>query len=302
LTFLEFKPSDIISTVYTSYPTRSFVLENSVASTQPYANERLSIPINIYNSGSQNNPGVGLRSFFDARERFRTLYFYTSGVVEYIQNPAISQEMKNSLFRLRNLYASSSFKKPHNYGSSSYGERNASGSILNIPSFIVGGGIKPSSFSMQGGVSGGLPVKVVDDGYGGLYGAGALNPNKLYGCVFYEYGIAYIMSASFPADDFFVLFSDDSNQLEVHFSSTNNVPMNVYICDSPKSMLNFSNNPSYTVLTGTKHEITMETPQTFITTVGLYDEAFNLMGVAKISSPIRNQETDNAQFRLKLNF
>jgi hypothetical protein len=67
-------------------------------------------------------------------------------------------------------------------------------------------------------------------------------------------------------------------------------------------MLNYSNNPSYSILSGTKREITTSYPKVFVTGIGLYDENFELVGVAKVANPIQVEEKEGPEFRLKLNF
>lgn len=296
MTFFEFKPGEIISTVYTAYPTRSFNLRIIDG-----VNYQLLNPINIYFSGDVNNVGTGQRTFEDSNGDFGSNNFYLTATVNlYGSSNTTITSKKRSLFTLRNMYASRSFHKPENYGSSSYGGRDTDFDILDIPSFVVGSGIKPGSFSIQATTTNGF-MKLVDDGYGGIYGSSGLSSSILFGCIYYEYGIVqFTASQKIGGNPYGKLFTTDDVYL--YFSATNNVPMNVYLCNSPKSMLNFSNNPSYTVLSGSVNEITTENPQTFITTVGLYNEEFELMGVAKVSSPIRNKESDSVQFRLKLNF
>ncbi len=43
-------------------------------------------------------------------------------------------------------------------------------------------------------------------------------------------------------------------------------------------------------------------PKVFITTVGLYNDAFELMGVAKLSQPVTKDYTKEALIRVKLDY
>ena len=42
--------------------------------------------------------------------------------------------------------------------------------------------------------------------------------------------------------------------------------------------------------------------QTFISQVGLYDEDKNLIGIAKLATPVRKRHEDEFTFKLKLDF
>jgi hypothetical protein len=281
LTFFELKNNEVISTVYTAYPTRSLQLDSSgVYSGGDYNCDGYRSRIDLYDSGI----GTGTRQYFDINGNVLSQSFNAKIPVYLTFNHTLTSSEKNAVHRLRNIYFSAAFHKPENYSSSSLFE-SVSGTchILSISNILIGSGIKPSSFSLG---------MVTDDGYGGLYSG-----SVLVGCIFYEYGMA--------------LFGKDTTQFSLvgegattllNFSATINTPMNVYICNAPKSMLNFSLNPSYTRLSGTKYEITTEEPETFITTICLYDENFEMVGAAKVANPIHNDESTGVQFRLKLNF
>lgn len=304
MSYFEFKPGEIISTVYTSYPTRSIVLSGSNIGGAPFDNADSGF-FYIFASGV-NYPGVGKRNFLDSDGTLVEQNFYISASVSFYGSDfmSFSSSLRAASFKLRNLYASNSFYKPQNYGSSSFSRKEIGAAsdefcLLTIPSFLIGSKIKPGSVRFYSD-SLGPGASLIDDGYGGLYGDGVyLSSSFLAGCIMYEYGIIEFtkFSTGYSAwDSFFGQF------MTLSFQATNNVPMNVYLCNSPKSKLNFSNNPSYTVLSGGRNEITSETPVTFTTTIGLYDENFELMGVAKVASPIKNEEKDSVQYRLKLNF
>jgi hypothetical protein len=66
---------------------------------------------------------------------------------------------------------------------------------------------------------------------------------------------------------------------------------------------NYSNNPTYVTSTGTFSETTFETdPQTFITTVGLYNDSNELIAVAKTSQPIVKSFDKEVLIKVKLSF
>ena len=67
---------------------------------------------------------------------------------------------------------------------------------------------------------------------------------------------------------------------------------------------NFSNNPSY--ITGSDGQIAQSTfigdPKTYITTVGLYNDAQELLAVSKLSKPLLKSFQSEALIRVKLDF
>jgi hypothetical protein len=239
--------------------------------------------LSLYDSGTAT-PGSGNRNYFDINGNAIEQSFYPTVTAQLCFNHTLSTEQKRAINQLRSIYFSSSFYKVSNFNSSSLATNPSSlCHVLSISNVLIGSKIKPGSFSLG---------PIVDDSYGGLYSG-----SVLVGCIFYEYGTAF-----FGKDTTQSTFTNANNSISMSFSATVHTPMNVYICEAPKSHLNFSTNPSYSVLSGTKYEITTETPQTFITTIMLYDEDFELVGVAKKAVPVRNQESDGIQFRLKLNF
>ena len=70
------------------------------------------------------------------------------------------------------------------------------------------------------------------------------------------------------------------------------------------SEFNYSENPSY--ISGSTGELThnlfINNPHTYITTIGLYNDQNNLLAVTKLSRPLRKNFTEEALIRIKLNF
>lgn len=288
MTFFEFKEKDILSIVYTAYPTRSLNL-NQFGSNDGYS-------LSVYPHGPTTaqvglgNPGTN-RTYFDINGNYLTSTFDAKNTIYLWHSQSLSSSYKNAINRLRNIYASSSFQKPENYTSSSVYTPSLPNTIgaLSIPTWYIGSGIKPGSLTIT--KTDGTKVYFSDDGFGGL-----ISGSRLVGSIFYQHGLVYfghlVNRQSF----------ESQTAITLNFSATNNIPTNVYLCDVPKSYLNFSLNPSYTVLTGSRNEITTEDPKTFITTIALYDENFEVVGIAKVSTPIKNEEGDGALFKLKMAF
>jgi hypothetical protein len=66
---------------------------------------------------------------------------------------------------------------------------------------------------------------------------------------------------------------------------------------------NYSSNPSYIDRNGNLNNTTMvDSPTTYITTVGLYNDDNNLLAVAKLSQPLKKDFTTEALIRIKLDY
>lgn len=282
MSFFELRDCDFITTVYTANPDYQIVLSQAVGTVNPFL---VSSPFFVFNSTS-----VGIdRTFSDLEGNPVTSSFNLSGVVSFVPNVEMSASERRSIDRLRNTYASASLIKFENYESSSifnpsFPPTEQDYSILNIPQILYGSEIQPGSVFLR--TNGG--AEYTDDSYGGVFSG-----NLHVGCVFYQHGIVLFGSK-------FVV--GGLSNITASFSGTMKMPMNMYLCRVPRGSLNFSQNPSYTSLvTGSnRNEISTSRPKTFITGVGLYDEDYKLLGVAKISSPILNEEDTGLLFRLKL--
>ena len=121
-----------------------------------------------------------------------------------------------------------------------------------------------------------------------------------------------------------------SSSFTLSFSGTNYVPVVTMMAHAPKNELNHSNNPTFVeygqsieeiASTGSKHYYerdnltitnTVKTPyndpsgsfrkQTWISKVGIYDKDRNLIGIAKLATPLKKTEEREYTFKLKLDF
>lgn len=280
MSFIPLRDCDVISTTYLTKP--SYIFSMSVDG----ANGGHSDPIYVF-SGSEQ--GI---VYQDLNGLPITGTTNLTGTVEVVSSPGDLE--KRSIFRLREIYASRAFEKPQNFNSSSiWGadlDPTRDFAYINIPTLVYGRNIERETFNLTIGLNIG-DFTYYDDGYGGLYTA-----SLLVGAVFYEHGIVYLDGSHFSPGDFLMATAS--------FSGSHPIPMNMYICSVPPGELNFSRNPSYTLenTSSNKNEITTKNPKTFITSIGLYDEEYKLVGIAKVSTPILNQEENGVTFRLKLNF
>ncbi len=84
---------------------------------------------------------------------------------------------------------------------------------------------------------------------------------------------------------------------------TENISTQHFFVRATNREFNYSNNPTYLTSTGAFVETTFETdPQTFLTTVGLYNDANECVAVAKTSQPIVKSFDKEVLIKVKLSF
>lgn len=89
------------------------------------------------------------------------------------------------------------------------------------------------------------------------------------------------------------------------FQNQTQISSTLTFCRINSGEFNYSSNPSYVDDTGKIRvidNIETDKPFSFITTIGLYDAADNLLAVAKTSRPIENSNESDLTFRIRLDF
>ena len=86
-------------------------------------------------------------------------------------------------------------------------------------------------------------------------------------------------------------------------SSQETVSSNFVFARARNSEFNYSTNPS--ILTGSgelRHDVLIDSPETYITSVGVYNDNQDLLAVAKLSRPLLKNSTKEALVRIKLDY
>jgi hypothetical protein len=185
--------------------------------------------------------------------------------------------------------------------------------VISIPVGLFGTYVQPNSFFWEtNGIS------VYDDGEGNLIFG---NTGKICGNIFYGHGIAIITSDSQPLGDVYgtatygsSLYGTTDSEIVETFVTSSNVTCsfsssfvlfeNQYKCTVRENEYNFTNNP--TSLTGSasntgsiyypqnadvKGFVTASYFAPYVTTVGLYDDAQNLLAIGKLAQPLPTSAT-----------
>jgi hypothetical protein len=109
--------------------------------------------------------------------------------------------------------------------------------------------------------------------------AGALNPQK------------FLTALQHPSASSFVVDAEEKVSSQFYFTRVTN------------QEFNYTTNPTFTDSQGVlKFDSMANNPKTFITTVGLYNDANELLAVAKLSQPLAKDFTKEALVRIKLDY
>lgn len=156
-------------------------------------------------------------------------------------------------------------------------------------------------------------------GYGLFYpdmGVILLNPNALYAAVDTKLGAANsslinqwhnnsVSGSTYSNTSGSVaLYESIKGGEDFQMRRTENVSTSHYFVRANNREFNFSNNPTFvTGSVGQFKQATFERdPKVYITTVGLYDDANELLAVAKVSKPIEKSFDKEVAIKVKLDF
>jgi hypothetical protein len=169
--------------------------------------------------------------------------------------------------------------------------------VVSVAGEALGDGIYPGSFEYS---IIGTSNSIIDDRVGNLYLSGS--PSSIMGTVDYTQGLAVIkkeMGTSTPGVSSAGAYFDTAVSSSVRFKSTTTIFQHSVYCKMDASDFNFTLNPTAQVtvtefisgsgsVTGSLVYDMFDTGSLtpYVTTVGLYDQHYNLVAVAKIANPI----------------
>jgi hypothetical protein len=169
--------------------------------------------------------------------------------------------------------------------------------VISIPSNVFGEYVKPGTFTLSDGV-----YNLYDDGEGNI-----LTGSLKAGDIIYEHGMVILTNDGIPGQDGYgyinyeggmygvgdISFIEgiiNSTTLTCSFDSTLTIYETQYKCTIRENEYNFSQNP--TLISGSSNSGILYNFATgsfftpYATTVGLYDNEYNLLAVAKLSQPL----------------
>jgi len=186
--------------------------------------------------------------------------------------------------------------------------------VISIPSNLFGEFIKPGTFSYT--YSGSLNGLITDDENGNLFKDGAKVGDivyqhgiiiltsfgtsivgSVYGTALYGTGV-YSGAGAIELDDVIT-----SNNVTCSFQSTTTIYESQYKCTLRENEFNFSLNPSIisSSLSGEVYDFaTGSYFESYITTVGLYNNANQLVAVGKLAQPLQSSNTTDTTILVNL--
>jgi len=181
---------------------------------------------------------------------------------------------------------------------------NEAGRVYQIVSGSNGNAIGAGS-TPAGAVSNGMTVS----GSYGLFlpdigaiilNASALNLESSDGGV----GLGTLYSPNTANNNPSIIFAAINNGSVFTLNSQENITSDYVFVRARNSEFNYSTNPSF--ISGSTGEVLyndfINAPQTFITSIGMYNDANELLAVAKLSKPLKKDFTKEALIRVKLDF
>jgi len=148
-----------------------------------------------------------------------------------------------------------------------------------------------------------------DKGFGLFYpdkGIIVLNPSAIgetVGDIDGQGNVSGSLSVTVEQENHKLLYNSIDLGADFQARRTENVSTQHFFVRATNREFNYSNNPTYVNTNGTFAETTFETdPKTYITTVGLLNDANELIAVAKTSQPIEKSFDKEVLIKVKLSF
>tara|TARA_R110000824_G_scaffold80365_4_gene202134 strand:+ start:43117 stop:44250 length:1134 start_codon:yes stop_codon:yes gene_type:complete len=89
----------------------------------------------------------------------------------------------------------------------------------------------------------------------------------------------------------------------VSFNNTTEINSTIYFCRAPHNQFNHSANPTYLSSSQIRvKSVATDPPIAYITTIGLYNSAHELLAIAKLSEPLRKDPTNELTLRVRLDY
>ena len=162
--------------------------------------------------------------------------------------------------------------------------------VVSIPSNMFGEYIRPSSFTLN------TPSNsITDDGQGGL-----LKSSIKIGDIIYQHGIAVVTSSSLAEINEMITGSN----VTCSFESTMTLYESQYKCTLLENEFNYSQNPSIissSSNSGTPLDFaTSSYFEPYITTIGLYNNAKELVAIGKLAQPLQSSDVTDTTILVNL--
>jgi len=226
------------------------------------------------------------------------VYDYNGNLIEDYTTTATNARFFNyEQTTLAQINTASSYPVPQGYGYRRYfiTSSNTNLAVISIPKDLFGDYINPNTFIYSSSFSSTVNAQIYD-----RYGDGILTfttNDTPIGIINYAHGtIVYINNLN---KDYF----QNTNNVTCSFQSSRTIYETQYKCTIRPDEFNFSLNPSLISgsTDGTPYSfVTSSYFSPYVTTVGLYNEAQELLAVAKLAQPLPTSRTTDTTIVINL--
>lgn len=313
------------------------LLSNDVATTRTLLNESIPITGSIV-SGTYADANIKnyahemFQSVYDypylsssANHIFDISYGYTTGSSSDTQHQK-KMNIYNQMSQVLVGYGpSGNIRKFDQDGSFTGGTKHESCVFVNYSRLLVKDEIKKGSYSLTIN-SGSSQITLADHGaqndyrvnsptgeYGILYTSSLASEGTGVGLIYYQAGIAVITASAEifeSASNYAATFNitgtaNDTRRVWENNELNNTTELNstIYFCRANNNEFNYSSNQTY--LQDSKiitKNVSSDPSVAYITTVGLYSADNELLAVAKLSEPLKKDQTNELTLRVRLDY
>lgn len=225
--------------------------------------------------------------------------FSASVELVFANDGGTNKELFKSINGLYNYYNSINT----DFSSTYQGVQASSFRIVSIPEIYYDREVLTGTFTASDTYAGTTRI-LYDNGRGGIY-SGSLT-GTLVGNIFYSEGLVVLKKPDLTSVNSMFGFS---GSWQVNFRGTHKIPVKIFRCRAPAGELNCSTNPTYysnnnstDSLNRNENAVLMPDNTTYITKVGLYNDDYELVAVASLAHPIRKEESQDLQIRIRWDF
>jgi hypothetical protein len=295
MSFYKFGSDDIINTIMVTYPAQFIEQHGTITTGSVYLEKK------YLNSSLLNRRFEG---YSDKEGGFvaDTGPFSSSFDMVSATRTGLNSGYFSVIERLCTYYGTFN----NNYTTTFSGTVENSIRIINIPEIFYDKEILSQSLVLTYADTTGTIGRLYDDGFGNICSSGAagIATGSAVGRVFYEEGIIFVRDSGSLTN--FGLPSATSS-FKISFNGVHRIPTKIFRCRAPVGQLNASTNPTFYRISSVANaafrnekEIVMDDKKTYITTIGLYNEEYKLVGLAKLAQPIKKEYNADLLFRIRL--
>lgn len=299
MSYYQFKDEDLIETFITTNPSYTVELNGNVVTGSIYLEKtylRSDIETRVWQGYSEASGGYTTKQG----------PFSSSIAIVDAEDGATNQQLYKSIIGLYNYYDI----YDQNYTPYFTGAISTRFRVITIPEIYYDNSILTGSLTASDVDADGSTRLLYDNGRGGIF-SGSLS-GTIVGNIFYNEGFVVLkgqgLNVESPNSDFGEV-SSTNFKWRVQFKGVHKIPVKIFRCHAPAGQINASTNPTFfKVLTGSdvtyrnEKQLVLSQSVVYVTTIGLYNEDYELIGMAKLAQPIKKEISKNYLFRVRLDF